>query len=211
VLRRLLIALAILVVLLVVGDFVAKAYATSQLRDRARRAVRDATSSTASIGSFPFTGRLLIAGEVQKVHLRVGPVAAGRVTFASVSLDLNDVHVDRNRLINDQQVQLTGLGSGTVTAELTEAEISRLVGTRVTFHPGRVTVSAAGVDVAATVQLTDGSMSFGGLQLPIKFRIPRGPLFPCDATTAVVNEGAVDVSCTIDRVPPELAGVTVRA
>jgi hypothetical protein len=208
--RRLLIALAIVLGVLVLGDFVAKAWATSQLRDRAERAVRGATSSSASITSFPFTGRLLLAGSVPKVDVRVGPVVAGRVTFASVSVDLHDVHVDRNRLINDQQVQLTGLGSGTVTAELTDAEVSRLAGTRVTFAPGRVTVSAAGVDVAASVQVTNGSMSFGGLRLPIQLRIPRAPLFPCDATSAVVKEGAVDLSCTVHDVPPELVGVTVK-
>ncbi|HEV3354115.1 MAG TPA: LmeA family phospholipid-binding protein [Acidimicrobiales bacterium] len=208
--RRLLIALAILLVVLVVGDFVAKAYATSQLRDRAERAVRGATSSTASISSFPFTGRLLLAGSVPKVDVRVGPVVAGRVTFASISVDLHDVHVDRNRLINDQQVQLTGLGSGTVTAELTDVEVSRLAGTRVTFAPGRVMVSAAGVDVAASVQVTNGSMSFGGLRLPIQLRIPRAPLFPCDATSAVVKEGAVDLSCTVHDVPPELVGKTLK-
>src|SRR5207237_356004 len=83
---------------------------------------------------------------------------------------------DRNRLINDREVRLTGLGSGAVTAVLTDAEISRLAGTRVVFHPGRVTVSAAGVDVGATVQVTNGSLSFGGLRLPIKFRVPRAPL-----------------------------------
>jgi hypothetical protein len=208
--RRLLIALAMLAVVLIVGDFVAKAYATSQLRDRAERAARSATTSTASISSFPFTGRLLLAGQVQQVRIRVGPVAAGRVTFASVSVDLHDVHVDRTRLINDQKVQLTGLGSGTVTAELTDAEVSRLAGTRVSFAPSRVTVSAAGVDVAATVQVADGSMSFGGLRLPIKFRIPHAPLFPCDATSAVVKQGAVDLSCTVHDVPPELVGKTLR-
>jgi hypothetical protein len=41
--------------------------------------------------------------------------------------------------------------------------------------------------------------------------VPRATLFPCDATTAVAKEGKVEVSCTIDRVPPELVGVTVRA
>jgi len=208
--RRLLIALAILLVVLVVGDFVAKAYATSQLRDRAERAARGATSSSASISSFPFTLRLLVAGSVQQVHVRVGPVVASKVTFASVSVDLHDVHVDRHRLINDRKVQLTGLGSGTVTAELTDTEISRLAGTRVTFGPGHVTVSAAGVDVAATVEVTNGSLSFGGLRLPIKFRVPRAPLFPCDATKAVVKQGAVDLSCTVHNVPPELVGKTLR-
>jgi hypothetical protein len=145
------------------------------------------------------------------MHLRVAPVVAGRVTFASVSVDLRDVHVDRNRLINDQEVQLTGLGSGTVTAELTDAEVSLLAGTRVRFSPGRVMVTAAGTDVGATVQVNNGSLSFAGLRLPIQFRVPRAPLFPCDATSAVVKQGAVDLSCTINRVPPELMGVTVKA
>jgi hypothetical protein len=208
--RKLLIAIAILVIVLVVGDVVAKAYAASQLRDRAQRAARGATSATASIASFPFTLRLLVAGSVPKVDVRVGPVAAGRLTFSSVAVDLHDVHVDRHRLINDQEVRLTGLGSGTVTAELTDAEISRLAGTRVVFRPGRVTVSAAGVDAAASVQMTDGSLSFGGLRLPIKFRIPRAPLFPCDATSAVVKQGAVDLSCTVHDVPPELVGRTLK-
>src|SRR5437660_2982875 len=154
--RKLLVALAIMVVVLVIGDFVAKAYAETQLRDRAENAVHSATSASASISSFPFTARLLLAGSVSEVHVRVGPVVAGRVTFASISVDLHDVHVDRNRLINDQQVQLTGLGRGTVTAELTDTEVSRLAGTRVTFAPGRVTVSAAGIDVAASVQVANG-------------------------------------------------------
>ncbi len=208
--RKLLVALAILVVLFVIGDFVAKGYAETQLRDRARRAVKSASSSSASISSFPFTGRLLLAGSVPEVHVLVAPVVAGRVTFESIALALHDVRVDRNRLINDREVQLTGLGSGTVTDELTDTEISRLAGTRVTFGPGRVRVSAAGVDVAATVQVTDGSMSFAGLRLPIKFRIPRAPLFPCDATSAVVKQGAVDLSCTVHDVPPELVGRALK-
>jgi hypothetical protein len=208
--RRLLIALAILVVVLVVGDFVAKAYATGQLRDRAEAAVRGATSSSASISSFPFTGRLLVAGSVSKVHVRVGPVAAGRLTFASVAIDLHDVHVDRNRLIREQKVQLTGLGSGTVTAELTDVEISRLAGTRISFTPGRASVNVGGTQVAATVQVTNGTMSLAGARLPLQFRVPRAPLFPCDATSAKVQQGAVELSCTVHEVPPELVGKTLK-
>jgi len=208
--RRLLIALAILLVVLTLGDFVAKAYATTQLRDRAQAAVRGATTSSASISSFPFTGRLLVAGSVQKVHVRVGPVVAGRVTFESIAVDLHDVHVDRNRLIREQKVQLTGLGSGTVTAELTDVEISRLAGTRVSFRPGQASVDVAGSAVGATVQVTNGTMSFGGARLPFQFRVPRAPLFPCDATSAKVVQGAVELSCTVHNVPAELVGKTVK-
>jgi hypothetical protein len=73
-----------------------------------------------------------------------------------------------------------------------------------------VTVSAAGIDAAASVEVSDGSMSFAGLRIPFKFKIPRAPLFPCDATSAVVKQGAVDVSCTVHQVPSELAGVTFK-
>ena len=210
--RRLLIAVAILVVVLVIGDFVAKAYATGQLRDRAKRAARGATSSSASISSFPFTARLLIAGQVQEARVRVGPVVAGRVTFASVSVDLNDVHVDRNKLINDRKVRLTSIGSGTVTAEITDAELSRLAGVQLSSTPGQIRVRARGTEVTGQVSATGGNLLIegeGGAALHL--RVPRAPLFPCDATKAVPEQGKIVVSCTIDRVPPELSGVTVHA
>ncbi|MCU1450479.1 MAG: hypothetical protein JWP02_2649 [Acidimicrobiales bacterium] len=204
--RRLVIALAVVVLLLVAGDFVAKAYATNQLRDRARAAVRGATSSSASITSFPFLGRLLVAGSVQDARVRVGPVVAGRVTFASVAVDLHDVRVDRNRLINEQKVRLTSIGSGTVTAELTAAEVSRLLGAPVSFEPGRVTVGIRGVSVSAPVSVVDSSLVLGGGQAPLRLKVPHAPLFPCDATQAVARQGVVEVSCTGNRVPPELVG-----
>ena len=147
---------------------------------------------------------------MQKVHVRVGPVVAGRVTFESIAVDLHDVHVDRNRLIREQKVQLTGLGSGTVTAELTDVEISRLAGTRVSFRPGQASVEVAGSAVGATVQVTNGTMSFGGVRLPLQFRVPRAPLFPCDATSAKVVQGAVELSCTVHNVPAELVGKTLK-
>jgi hypothetical protein len=210
--RKLLIAIAILVVLLLIGDFVAKGYAETQLRDRAQRAVHGATSATGSISSFPFVGRLLLSGSVQEAKVGVAPVVAGRVTFSSIHVDLHDVHVDRNLLIHNQKVRLTSLGSGTVTAEITDVEISRLAGVPISFAPGRATVRAAGVDVSAPLSAASGTLAIGGATgVPIRIRIPRAPLFPCDASSAQVEQGKVVVSCTIDRVPPELVGVTVNA
>lgn len=210
--RKLLIAIAILVVLLLIGDFVAKGYAETQLRDRAQRAVHGATSATGSISSFPFVGRLLLSGSVQEAKVGVAPVVAGRVTFSSIHVDLHDVHVDRNLLIHNQKVRLTSLGSGTVTAEITDVEISRLAGVPISFAPGRATVRAAGVDVSAPLSATSGTLAIGGATgVPIRIRIPRAPLFPCDASSAQVEQGKVVVSCTINRVPPELVGVTVNA
>src|SRR5437762_923943 len=169
--RKLLVALAILVLLLVVGDFIAKAYAESQLKDRAEAAVRGATSSSASITSFPFTGRLLLAGSVQKAHVRVGPVVAGRVTFSSVAVDLHDVHVDRDLLINDQKVRLTSIGSGTVAAEITDDEISRLAGVPLSFSPGRASLGTSSAQISAQLSAANGNLVIGGAQgVPIRVR-----------------------------------------
>jgi hypothetical protein len=210
--RKLLIGLAIVVVILVIGDVVAKAYAESQLRDRAERAVRGATSASGSISSFPFVGRLLLSGSVPEVKVGVAPVGAGRVTFSSVDVDLHDVHVDRDLLINDRKVRLTSIGSGTVTAAITEAEISRLAGVPISFTPGRATVSIGGIAVSGQLSAANGTLTIGGAQgVPIRIRVPRAAMFPCDASNAEVQQGKVVVSCAIDRVPPELAGVTVNA
>jgi hypothetical protein len=210
--RKLLIALAILVVGLVIGDFVAKGYAETQLRDRAQRAVRGATSASGSISSFPFVGRLLLSGSVQEANVGVAPVVAGRVTFSSIHVNLHDVHVDRGLLIHNQKVRLTSIGSGTVTAEITDAEISRLAGVPISFRPGRATLHAGGVDTPAQLSAANGTLAIGGTEgVPIRVRIPRAPLFPCDASNAQVEQGKVVVSCTIDHVPPELVGVTVNA
>ena len=210
--RKLLIALAILVVILVIGDFVAKGYAETQLRDRAQRAVRGATSATGSISSFPFVGRLLVAGSVPEIKVGVAPVAAGRVTFSSINVDLHDVHVDRDLLINDRKVRLTSIGRGTVTAGITDNEISRLAGVPISFTPGRASGRAGGLDVGAPLAVANGTLTIGGAAgVPIRIRVPRAPLFPCDASSAQVEQGKVVVSCTIDRVPAELVGVTVNA
>jgi hypothetical protein len=210
--RKLLIALVILVVILLIGDFVAKGYAETQLRDRALRAVRGATSATGSISSFPFVGRLLVSGSVAEVKVGAAPVVAGKLTFSSVNVDLHDVHVDRDLLINDRKVHLTSIGSGTVTAAITDAEISRLAGVPISFASGKASVRAGGLDVGAQLSAENGTLTIGGAEgVPIRIRVPRAPLFPCDASSAKVEQGRVVVSCTINRVPPELVGVTVNA
>src|SRR5205823_14407735 len=119
---------------------------------------------------------------------------------------------DRGRLINGRKVRLASIGSGTVTAGLTAAGVSRLVGVPVSFEPGRVTVGIRGVSVTAPVSVVDSSLVLGSGQVPLRLKVPHAPLFPCDATQAVARQGVVEVSCTINRVPPELVGtVSARA
>ena len=122
------------------------------------------------------------------------------------------MHVDRDLLINDQKVRLTSIGSGTVAAEITDDEISRLAGVPLSFSPGRASLGTSSAQISAQLSAANGNLVIGGAQgVPIRVRIPRAPLFPCDASKAVLEQGKVVLSCTVNRVPPELVGVTVKA
>ena len=101
-------------------------------------------------------------------------------------------------------MQLTGLRSGTVTAEVSQDEISRLARVPVTFSPGQASVTVAGVRVSAPVAVDRGQLSIGSGRTALHLRIPRGPLMICDATSVVVHQGVIDASCTVHDVPPEL-------
>ena len=71
-------------------------------------------------------------------------------------------------------------------------------------------MTVGGTPVTATVQVTNGTMSFAGARVPLQFRVPRAPLFPCDATSANVKQGVVELSCTVHNVPAELVGKTLK-
>ena len=209
--KKLLVVLLVLLVVLVVADRAALATASSNLRRRAQESVRNRGEAHARIESLPFLGRLLVSGSIEDVHVRVNRVGGGPLTFASVRADLHRVTVSRSELIRNRRVRLTGLRRGTLTAELTQEEVSRAVGATVRFLAnGRASISVRGVRAEAAVRVGNGTLTLrpaglAALALPI----PRAPLLPCATQSVQVLEGRVRASCTVDRLPSELARANV--
>ena len=204
---KLLAAAAVVVALLVVGDFVVRGLAEGQLADRARAAVPGATGADAEIRSFPFVGRLLVNGSVPDVRVRVDHVGAGPLAFTFVQVELHGVHLDRNRLFRDRKVRITSLDSGTATAELSDSELSRVLGVRVSSHGGRLTVTTGKVTAPGQVEARAGVLTITAARVPLlRIRIPNAPLLSCPPEDVTVVDGGVRVSCTISRIPPELVG-----
>src|SRR5207245_2664014 len=137
----------VVIALLAVGDLVARGLAGRQLRDRARDAVPGATGAEAETRSFPFVGRLLVDGSVPYVRVRVNHVGAGAIAFTFVQVELNGVHLDRNQLFRHRQVRLTSLDRGTATAEISDSELSRLLGVQISSQRGQLTVTREKVTV----------------------------------------------------------------
>jgi hypothetical protein len=158
----------------------------------------------ATISSFPFLGRLFVQQRVEKIHLHVTDLSVDRLVFATVDVRLDGVHVDRSRLIQDQDVRLRSIDRGTVVAEVTSEELSAALGNPVRIAAGGVDVEVLGKRVHADVQVRDNRLSLqvAGLSVPA-FAIPRTSLLPClDHLQAL--DGRLHFSCTLDGVPAPL-------
>jgi hypothetical protein len=196
--------IVLLLVLLIGGDLVAEGIAEDQIASIAHQQIQDAGPTTASIESFPFLGRLAFGGVVKRVVVRQEDVVAGPLQVASVTVDLRGVHIDRGRLLGDREVFLTGIDRGTVTATVTDDEVSRLVRTTVVFTPDIATATVNGVEIRARATVEEGALVLTAEGLPaLRLPIPEIPLVPCVAE-ATIREGVVDLSCSIDEIPPEL-------
>ena len=204
--RKLLLLAVVIAVLLVVADFGARSAVESQLTERVELAAEPEGSTSARISSFPFLARLLTSGEVSRVRVVTAGVTVEGLTLARVAVDLDDVTVDRDRLLSERKIVLTALERGTVHAEVTQEELSERLGVPVTLEAGRARVRVAGQTLTATASVTNNTLrlSVSGFSVP-SLRIPRLPLVPCVADAEIVP-GRVRLSCSVDEVPAELVG-----
>lgn len=198
--------LAVLAGLLVAADIGARAVVESQIRDRVIVAAGPAGETTTRIDSFPFLARLLTSGDVARIRVATTDVTVEELTLARVALDLHGVTLDRDRLLSDQDVVLSGLDRGTATAEVTAEQLSERLGVTVTLESGRARVRVAGQTITATASVRDNTLrlAVAGLSLP-SLRLPRLPLLPCVADAEIVP-GRIRLTCSVDEVPPELVG-----
>lgn len=204
--RKLLLAAALVVVLLVVADLGARQLAEEQIAERVAAAEGVRGQARVEIESFPFVGRLLASGTVTDLSVSVDDVRAERLRFATVAVDLDRVRISRSDLLSDRRVVLQDAGRGVARAEMTQEELSRLVDLPVTVERGRLRVRVAGQQVTATASVRGNvlRLAVAGAQLP-SLTIPRLPLVPCLADVELLP-GRVRLSCRLDRVPPDLVG-----
>ena len=188
------------------ADVTARAYAESQLQSAVDRHGGADVRAKADISSFPFLGRLLFAEEVDHVDvhiadLHIDKVGPNGLTFDKVDVALSGVRVDRNQLVSDQRVRVTGIDSGAVTADLGQQALSSAIGHTVEVADGRVQVDVLGHKVGADVEVRDNRLALrvAGVDLPA-FTIPGTALLPCIGNAEVLD-GRIHFSCTIHQLP----------
>ena len=198
---------------LVVGaDIGARVFAEHQIADRAK-ASTGASSSTASINSFPFLYDLLAEGKAKQVTVHLTGVPLGPLRISRVDLKASGVHLDVGYLVHHQKARVKSVDSADARLTLTAADISAATGVQVSITGNQVTASLAGVSIPVTVGVTGGhvlTLNVEGHQI-FNFDLDRSPIIPtCDMQLATANE-AISLECRVSPVPPAvIAAISAR-
>lgn len=214
--KKLVITLVVLAAVLLVADVAAKAWAESKTRERAVAYYPPGAGGAASIRSFPFLVHLFAFGKVPEVTLTLDNLRPGAVVIRRLSINAHQVDLDRGELFNGR-VRVLDVGRGRIEARVDGPSLARAVGVELRFSNGEVQIhrQVGGHDVFARVKASvQGNLlrlepiTGEGLTLPagvVTYRMPGAELIPCRADVRVVDDGLL-ASCTIDDVPPALAG-----
>jgi hypothetical protein len=222
--RKVLIGVAIFLVAGLVVDVVALGVASKNLRQQISANVPHTGATHGRVRSFPFIGRFIVFGTISEVEASVDGVDAGPVHFENITAKLHGIKIDRGALVH-RKARLQNISSGTVSAEISDTELSRLIGQTIKFTPGKASLTIHGFTINAKIEVQNGALKFGGLGLPgglggglggglnipgglsipgLSLPIPRAPLLPCSTQSADVIQGRIRVSCTITQIPKEL-------
>ena len=195
----------VVVGLLLVADVAARRASESQLERRIVKDVPGTTAASVRIDSLPFLGRLAVSGQVPAVHAVADDVTVQRLRFSQISVDLDDVRIDRGRFFRHRQIDLQEVERGFATAEITQADLRAALGNvPIVLDDGRIGVTIGDVTASVSVSLRDNvlRLTAGRLTIPT-ITLPRIPLLPC-VTDAVAEVGRLRLSCTLAEVPDEL-------
>jgi LmeA-like phospholipid-binding len=193
---------------LVIADVAARGVAQRELSDRVHGRVPEARRVDAAISSFPFMGRLLLNGNVSEVRLAaIGIRVAGGLDVDTIVVDAHDVSIDRDQLLGHRRVVLTGVGRGDVTVMVSGKAISSALGIPVQLSRAGVSVVYRGQTLPATVGFRAGAIVVDiGRVASLRVPMPKIPLVPCQPSATVTGDRVV-LTCSFDRVPPEMIGV----
>ncbi|MBA2751563.1 MAG: DUF2993 domain-containing protein [Actinobacteria bacterium] len=193
---------AALVLFLAGSDAASRYLAENRIEAKARAEVPEAGSIEANIDSFPFLARLLIVGSAGDVDLRLDRVPTQAAQLTTVDVKLRDVKLDRDALFS-RQVSVNSIESGTVSAELDAASLSRALGRQVTVGNGEVRSKVGPVNLSARPAVgNDGALVLRLGPLRLTVALPRSKVLACNATRVAVVGDRVRLSCEVDDVPP---------
>lgn len=146
----------------------------------------------AKIRSFPFTARLLAAGQVRELDLTFREVRGHGVDLERIRLRAHGVRLERSKLF-EGRIHVTDVSRVGITATIATSAMPRWAQAR--LDQLEVAVAASGIRLVADER---------SAVLPMVSPI----LLPC-RPRAVVVDGRIELSCAVPELPPLLASAVV--
>lgn len=201
--RFLVLLVVVAAVVVVAAEVVVPPRIEEAIAERVATRVPEAQSVRAELDGFPVVAQGLVTGEVQRLVVTLEEVARPELTIDRVEVEATGIEVARRALF-DGEVDLERIEGGELTAVITEADLEEalpLEGIELTLTPGRAEATVAGQSAGSDVEVAEGEVRFDLGPLPdVSVPLPGRDFFPCTLEGEVV-EGAVELGCTLERVP----------
>jgi LmeA-like phospholipid-binding len=178
-----LIALAIVIGLLVLGDSVARHYEESQVANSIKTSLSLSAKPRVSLHGFPFILELA-RGKISSATLAADRITAGSVTFSDIHVLLHHLRFSIDQLLTGKLEKIHAAG-GIGDASITTASVNTFLRAhgapfQVSFEGGRTVAKlgplSAGVNVSMKVSNGSLLISTGSSSLP-QLSIPLPPIF----------------------------------
>jgi hypothetical protein len=200
--RKLLVLVVLLLVILAGTDIATRIAMEHQLQQRIGTYAANADPKV-TIHGFPWLPTLIGSGRVARITAHAGPVSQDGFVFDRVDITVTGVRIDRTLLLHQRQLEIVSIDTGTVTADMTQADLDRLLGVPVVLGNGSAQATVDGVSVSAQVSVSNGQLHLVAVGLPVSIPIPTIPILPCLAKVTIVP-GHLIGSCTFHQIPPAL-------
>jgi hypothetical protein len=199
---KLVVVAAVVLAILAGVDIGTRVAMEHQLEQRIDSAVPGAGASV-TIHAFPWLPHLISQGRVARITAHANQVGQGPFVLDSVEVAVTNVRIDRHQLLHQRQLEIVSIGTGTVSADMTQAALDTLLGVNVVLGAGTAQVSVEGVTVTGHLSITNGNLRLDAPGLPVSVAIPTLPILPCLAQVTIVP-GHLVGSCTFTQIPAAL-------
>lgn len=200
--------LVILLAALAYADVQVRAYAEEQAEQRLATAVPMAGGADVEIQAFPFVGRVLFDGTIPELDVELKDVRAQAVKVDRVALRVEGLLIDRDQLLGERKLVVTGLQRATVVATIGSDAVNAAtqpIETR--LSAGKVEVTFQGHTVEGTLRVHDRQVVIDVMGVKeLRVPLPEEKYLPCEPNVKVVGE-TLNVSCTIHELPTAVADV----
>jgi hypothetical protein len=183
------------------GDIWVRGVAEEEARARLARAIPQAQRSEVAIVGFPFVGRILMSGAVERIVVVLYGLKERGVELERVQLEADDIVLDRDRLLGERVLAITDVGHVRVEGIITADAVTRALGVPLELRDGTARVTVEGQTFGASISVAGRAVlvTVTGAP-PLAVPLPPEKYLPCQPEVTIEGD-RLAVACSTTELP----------